>query len=178
MKFGRRYRVGNYSVIKFNKTLRKQEVAALRRQMGIPADEWKNLQRAQLPYIKVEAASGIWAIEFCCNTMVYRMIDEALGGVDIDASGVVDDLSGAVGGLLQVFNIWFMDTTVMGDDEYLSAKAAALQGFMGRIKAPDVSKEDDDAVVDGVRSSEEQKDNIVSMCNDILEKEASEGGVQ
>ena len=35
MDFGKRYRVGNYWVLKFSKVLRKADVEALRMQMGI-----------------------------------------------------------------------------------------------------------------------------------------------
>ena len=55
LEFGKKYRVGNFIVFKFTKTLKKKEVEHLRNQMGIPEDIRKHLQRAQLPFIKIDA---------------------------------------------------------------------------------------------------------------------------
>lgn len=125
LSFGKKYRVGNFFVIKYNKLLRKSEAASLRMQIGVPSDMLASLQRSQLPFIKVEAASGIWAVEYCCNTSVFRMIDSLLDESDAESMKM----------LAHMFNMWFMDTTVSGDKEYVETKAAALKGFMERCKA-------------------------------------------
>jgi hypothetical protein len=155
LEFGRRYQVGNFVVFKVNKVLRKSEVKELRANMGIPTAERERLKRAQLPYIKVEANSGIWAIEFCCNTQVYHMIDQLLG-----EGGEKNENT-----LHHVFNMWFLDTTVPGDAEYQEAKADALAAFMDRVKAAPVSAEADKKILDGIQSEEESKAAVVDMLN-------------
>lgn len=123
--FGKRYSVGNFTVMKVNRVLSKSEVAVLRGQMGIPMDERKKLHRSQLPFIKVEAVSGMWSVYFCCNTAVYRTIESWLASGD----------AGKVTTLAHMFTMMFMDTTVMGDGEYREDKARALRAFMERQEA-------------------------------------------
>lgn len=161
MLFGKRYQVGNYSVIKFNKTLRKQDVAALRAQMGFPKEEYKNLQRAQLPYIKIEAVSGIWAIEFCCNTTVFHMLDVLLG----------EDEDGNKEMFAHLFNMWFMDTTVPGDEEYQEAKAIAMKAFMERRKADEVNDEEDQKTIEELKAMEEAKTAIVEISEEVKKED-------
>lgn len=156
MTFGRRYAVGSYTAIKYNRTLRKQEVAQLRSQMGIPKDMRNGLQRAQLPYIRVEASSGIWAVEFCCNTAVYNFIDKALGSEG--------SLAGA---LSHLFNRWFLDTTLPGDEEYVRARAEAMKAFMERQKAAEVSDEEDGRILEQVKAAEEARATVLEMANEV-----------
>lgn len=159
LAFGRKYQVGNYLVLKFNKTLRKSEVSELRTQMGIPTELRKGLSRAQLPFIKVMAVSGIWSVEFACNTTVYRMIDTNLKEEDEDSITMFHHL----------FNMWFMDTSVPGDEEYQKAKADAFKAFMERHKAPEVSEEEDKKIVEGMRQDEENKATLIGMAEHIKE---------
>lgn len=166
MDFGKKYRVGNFAVIKLNKALRKSEVEILRMQQGIPADMRKHLQRATLPYIKVEAISGVWAVEFCCNTSMYHLIDTFLG----------DGREERVTNLHHIFNMWFMDTTVIGDEEYQTAKAAALKGFMERCKAKTVSDDEDKKILDEMQEDEKQKAAIVDMAKHLEGKEGDNEG--
>ena len=166
MEFGKKYQVGNFVVFKVNKVLRKSEVRELRANMGIPTEEREKLKRAQLPYIKVEANSGIWAIEFCCNTQVYHMIDQLLGKND----------ENSVNTLHHVFNMWFMDTTIPGDKEYQEAKAVALKGFMDRVKAAPVSDEEDNKILDEMQEDEKQKAAIIDMAKHLEGKEGDNEG--
>ena len=78
LEFGKKYCVGNFNVIKINKVLNKHELESLRNQEGIPEHIRKHLKRAQLPYIKIQAISGIWSIEFCCGAVVFNAIDTLL----------------------------------------------------------------------------------------------------
>lgn len=165
LQYGKTYRVGNYRVLKVNRVLRKSDVAELRNQMGIPAEDRKLLHRAQLPYIKVEAISGIWAVEFCCNTSVFRMIDTMLK----------EDDPKSVTMLAHLFNMWFMDTTVPGDTEYQEAKAVALKAFMDRQKAKAVTDEEDAATIDELRKDEDAKAAIVDMADELRKEEGYEG---
>lgn len=69
----------------------------------------------------------------------------------------------------------YMDTAVLGDGQYLEDKGKALMAFMGRQKAPEISKEDDDKILDEVRVEEEARANIIDMAAQIA-KEADDGG--
>lgn len=161
LQFGKKYQVGNFFVFKYNRVLSKSEVSELRTQLGIPSDERKKLQRAQLPYIKVEAVSGIWSIYYCCNTSVFRLIDEMLG-----EGGEKNEAF-----LAHLFNMWFMDTIVPGDNEYLTDKAKAFKAFMERRQAGEVSEKEEEEILDAMKAHEEAKAAIVDIGNNI-----SEGG--
>lgn len=165
MEYGRKYRVGNFYVLKVNRVLRKSEVVELRNQMGIPMDMRKNLQRSQLPYIKVAAISGAWSIEYCCNTAMYSLIEQWLAGDD-------EELKTS---LYHMFNMMFTDTTVTGDAQYLSDKARAMKELMNRQKAVEISDEDDEKVLDDLKSDEEAKATIVDMAEQIKKGGGNEG---
>ena len=155
LQFGKKYQVGNFFVFKYNRVLSKSEVNELRTQLGIPADERKKLQRAQLPYIKVEAVSGIWSVYYCCNTTVFRLIDGMLGEGGEENEAL----------LAHLFNMWFMDTTVLGDDEYFLDKAKAFKAFMERRRAGDVSEKEDEEILNAMKAD------IVGIGKNIIEGE-------
>lgn len=157
MAYGQRYDIGNFTVVKYNKVLRKREVNALRTQMNIPLDLRKNLQRSHLPYIKITAKSGMWALEFCCNTAIYHMLDTLIG------RGKEEGITT----LAHWFNVWFMDTTVLGDNEYQTDKAVALQRYMERQEAGD----DDTKALEEVKAAEEAKARIVEMGKEVSDGE-------
>lgn len=165
LEYGRKYMVGNFYVLKVNRVLRKSEVAELRNQMNIPMDIRKNLQRSQLPYIKVAAVSGIWSIEFCCNTAMYNMIDLWLAGDDEEQKT----------SLYHMFNMMFTDTTIVGDAQYMSDKAKAMKALMDRQKAPDVSEEDDAKILESVKADDEAKATIIDMAEQIKKGGGDEG---
>jgi len=157
MPFGQKARVGNFSVLKYTKSLTKREVEQLR--TDIAPHIRKHLQRGGLPYIKVEAISGIWAIEFCCNTNVFGMIDGIIGSGDKNKMTT----------LAHIFNMWYMDTCLPGDAQYQEDKAKAIKGYMNRCNAKAVSKEEDDKTLDELRADEEHRAAIVDMAQKIKE---------
>lgn len=167
--FGKKYRVGNFWVMKFNRTLRKSEVAELRDMIGIPSDIRKSLQRSQLPYIKVSAISGIWSVEFCCNNVMFRFIDELLAkAVEAEENGVVLEGS-SVADFAHMFNMFYTDTCVLGDSIYMADKANALKAFMSRQQAVEISEEEDRRILDDMKADEEAKATILDMASHIGE---------
>lgn len=170
LEFGKKYRVGNFAVIKFNKTLKKQEVAQLRNQMGIPEQLRKQLQRAQLPYIKIEAISGIWAIEYCCGSVVYNMLDTLLPkafeaeahGIKLEADSVAD--------FAHLFAMLYTDTCVIGDSIYQADKAKALNALIARQQAFEAGQEspeeklEDDKELRELKENQEHKAKIIDMA--------------
>jgi len=173
LEFGKKYRVGNFVVFKHNRVLRRSEVEQLRNQMGIPADIRKSLQRSQLPYIKVESISGIWAVQFCCNTNMYMFIDRILAkALKAEEEGVVLEHN-TVNDFAHFFAMFFTDTTVLGDSIYTADKANALKAYMERHKALVEAEETpeekaaDDKILDEMKKQEEQKATIIDMANTI-----------
>ena len=163
MDFGRRYRIGNFTVIKYNSVLRKNELAELRTSVGIPREVQRNLQRGKMPVIKVEAGSGMCAFSFTPVMSVYELLDTMVCDMEKYAT------------LHHLFTMWFTDVTVPGDEQYQKDKAEALKAFYGRQKAAEVSKEEDDKVLDELRKDEETKATILDMAEEIRRRE-EEGG--
>jgi len=157
MDFGRTYRVVNFTVRKHTRALGSKELRVLRNENGIMKEHWRHLQRQGMPYITVEAGSGIWAVRFCCNTQMYMVLDTTL------ANATDADLAA----LAHMFGMWFTDTTVMGDEPYIKAKATAMKEYMDRIKAKEVTQEEDDKVLDEVRKDEESKATVLDMAKEI-----------
>ena len=60
LPFGRKIQVGNYTVLKYTKTLTKQQLKSIREDKDIHPEVKRQLTRNGLPYIKVEAISMIW----------------------------------------------------------------------------------------------------------------------
>lgn len=171
LRFGEKYRVGNFVVIKYNKVLKKQEVAQLRNQLGIPEDIRKHLQRAQLPFVKVSAVSGIWGVEFCCNTNMYMFLDMVLAkALKAEQDGVTLEHN-TVADFAHLFAMMYTDTCVLGDSIYSADKGNALKAFMARQKAfegtnesPEEKAKDDEALKT-VEEDEETKATIVDMAS-------------
>lgn len=156
MDFGRKYRIGNFECWKVTRALSRREVESLRDQAGVPNDVRKHLRRGGLPFLNVQSVSGGWSVSFVIGTMMYRYIElMVMSGDDGKRS------------LVNLFTMMYADTTVMGDQEYWKAKAEALQAFMDRQKAREVSDEEDKRELDSLRTEEEARAAIMEMGEDL-----------
>ena len=175
LPFGKKIQVGNYTVLKYTKSLTKNQLKQIRDSEDIHPDVRKNLSRSGLPYIKVEAISQIWAIEFCCNTGVYLFIDRVLPQALIaEQEGRKPEFE-SMADFAHLFGMWMTDTCVQGDSIYYADKGKALQALIERQKAISGNKETpeekaaDDKVLEEVKKDEENKATIVDMANHIKE---------
>lgn len=175
LPFGRKIQVGNFTVLKYTKTLTKQQMKQLRDDKDIHPEVRKTLSRAGLPFIKVEAISQIWSIEFCCNTGVFMFIDRVLALAVIADAKKEEPEYESIADFAHLFGMWMADTCVQGDSIYYADKGKALQALIERQKASkDISKEDDDKILDEMKKEEETKANIIEMANHLKE-EAEDG---
>ena len=160
MKFGVRERVANFSVLKFSRTVSKKELSSMRAQMDLPVDVQKRLVRVGLPVIKVSAISGLWSIEFCSGTNMFRLIDEKVG---------VDNAS-----LESIFVMMFTDTTILGDREYFEKKGEALMDFLSRRKGKELSEEDDLRILKEEERKESDFENVLNAAEQVSKAEEGE----
>lgn len=135
MPFGKTMRVGNFSVLKYNKTLSKSQIASLRQESGLSKENWKKVERVGMPYIKVSAISGIWAVEFAEPSTMFLFLDTR------DYENEKDKI-----GLFNLFTQWFADTSVMGDKEFIRAKTDAITAFLSRQKVVNDEKSEEKAI--------------------------------
>ena len=180
LPFGKKVQVGNYTVLKYTKTLSGRELKKLRESKDIAPEIRKQLSRSGLPFIKVEAVSGIWAVEFCCNTAVYMFIDRGLPLAILADAGKREPKYEGIADYAHLFGMWMTDTCVQGDSIYYADKGKALQALIERQKATAEKKETaeekaaDDKVLEELKKDEEAKATIISMANDIQKKEDKE----
>lgn len=178
LPFGKKIQVGNYTVLKYTKTLTKSQLKQLRDDKEIHPEVRKQLSRSGLPYIKVEAISQIWAIEFCCNTGVYLHIDRVLPKAILAAQEGRKLEYDSIADFAHMFSMWMTDTCVQGDSIYQADKGNALKALLERqaaVKAETVEdKAKDDAVLEEVKAEAEAKAQIVDMAKTI-EKGGNDG---
>lgn len=158
LDYGKKIQVGNFEVLKFTRSLSSKELKRLRNNEGIPKEIQKRLQRGGVPFIKVTTISGSWGIEFSDGTAVFRYIDEA------------DDLDS----LRNIFTMFFADTTTFGDREYWEDKGNALHAYMDRLRAKDISKEDDDKILKDEEDYMKDTKTVEEMA-EHLKKEVDNG---
>lgn len=134
MDFGKSYRIGNFEVVKLSRSLSKSELKRLRDEAKVPEELRKHLTRGSLPYIKVRAISGIWAIEWSAGTAMFNLFDgclgsagrtERTGNAGSDETDVLEGLKGLVSRMCSLCSI-------VGDRQMNADLTKALSDFLGR----------------------------------------------
>ena len=181
LPFGKKIQVGNYTVLKYTKTLTKNQLKQIRESKDIAPEVQKQLSRAGLPYIKVEAISQIWAIEFCCNTGVYLFIDRVLPLALLAEQEKRKPEFESIADFAHLFGMWMTDTCVQGDSIYYADKGNALKALIERQKASANKEEtpeekaEDDKILEEVKADEEAKANIIDMAQHVKEEQEKGG---
>ena len=182
LPFGRKIQVGNYTVLKYTKTLSKQQLKSIREDKDIHPEVKKQLTRNGLPYIKVEAISMIWSVEFCCNTGVFMYIDRVLPLALLVAQEGREPEYETIADFAHLFGMWMTDTTVQGDSIYYADKGNALKALIERQTAlrrkaeTPKEKAEDDKILEEVKAEEEAKANIIDMAQNINKEGGSDEG--
>jgi len=125
MDFGKSYRIGNFEVVKLSRSLKKSELKMLRDEAKVPEELRKHLTRGSLPYVKVRAISGIWAIEWSAGTAMFNLFDGCLGSAGSDETDVLEGLKGLVSRMYSLCSI-------VGDRQMNADLTKALSDFLGR----------------------------------------------
>lgn len=128
--FGKKVYSGNFLIMKKVKTLSKKEMARLREMNGTNKEICKKLSRSGLPYIRVETIGGDWAVEFMLGSTAY----DAIEALDVKKDGRGDWRVTGVDGENSkfVFTSMYMDTSVVGDEQYQADKCKALTAYLKR----------------------------------------------
>lgn len=180
LEFGKPVMVGNYTITKITKSLSRKQVKELRRISGIPEDIQKHLERASLPYIKVQTASGSWGVEYVMGTSMYDALDDV--NVAVDSDGVRQLWGVERKNVEAMFVAMLADTTTVGDYEYNVAKQKLLQEYLDRATkkkmdeeakkdAAESQRESEEAAQE-VLDAEEQKAMVVDMAGRIKKEDA------
>lgn len=156
MDFGKKYRVGNFEIIKLSRSLTKNEIKRLRMEAGIPVSVQKHLTRGSLPYIKVKAISGMWALEWSVGMTMFNIFD----GADFEDVQQREVMRGL---LTRLYTI----TSVLGDAQMERDIQKTLADFLGRIKANKDNKEEEKAILKNMGAKMEAEKNISEIGKEV-----------
>lgn len=156
MDFGKKYRVGNFEIIKLSRSLTKNEIKQLRTEAGIPASIQKHLTRGSLPYIKIKAISGMWALEWSVGMTMFNIFDSA-NFEDVQQRKAMRGL------MTRLYTI----TSVLGDAQMERDIQKTLADFIGRIKANKDNKEEEKAILKNMETKMEAEKNISEIGKEV-----------
>lgn len=159
MDFGKKYRVGNFEIIKLSRSLTKNEIKQLRTEAGIPVSVQKYLTRGSLPYIKVRTISGMWALEWSVGMTMFNIFDSA----DFENVNERD----IANGLLRRF---YGITSVLGDAQMERDIQKVFADFLGRIKANKDNKEEEKAILDNIEAKMKAEKNISEIGKEVRDE--------
>lgn len=131
MDFGKSYRIGNFEVVKLSRSLKKSELKMLRDERQVPEELRKHLTRGSLPYIKVRAISGIWAIEWSVGTAMFNLFDGCFGSAGRTGNAGSDEtdvLEGLKGMVSRMYSL----CSIVGDKQMNIDLTKALSDFLER----------------------------------------------
>ena len=175
LPFGKTIKTRHFTVLKFSKSLSKKEVASLRE--DIHAEIKKHLQRGSLPFIKIADIAGTWGIEYSIGTSMFQAFDELNPAQVGDHLELVGNEANGVEATVQLM---FADTTLLGDDEYVTGKLKLRDEYIKREaerrnaaadagKTEERLREESDEATQEVADRDKHADTILEMGEHIKE---------
>lgn len=167
MKYGRKYQVGNFYMIKVTKTLPKREMSVIRE--WIPEEIKRDMQRNGMPYIRVSTVSGSWGVEFGPLERMFSALDGAKEEELKDAE--------TLRMLSNLFSGMYVDTSMLGDKEYNTAKSKALKELTERLatakkEETEEEKAEDDRILEEMKKDMEADETMLRMAKEVGDGEA------
>ena len=140
-------RCHNFVVEKVGRALNKADMKRLRAEMmpNMPKG-YKGSQRVSMPVIRVSDLQGMWRIEYAVSATMFHIFD-SFEWTYFDGEYVITDET-----CHRLLTMMFCDTTVVGDAEYMSDRVKALNAFTARVKAPEVSDEEDSKTLEAMKA--------------------------
>lgn len=153
MEYGKKIRCGNFELLKFTKSLRRDELRMLRKEFGGAADRLEPTKGVS--YIRVSDISGMWAVEYSMFARMYGVIDS----VDMNDEKQKAGLSGFI---VQMYT----DTNILGDSEYHQGKLELIDALLKRQQSTQTDEESD-ADVDAIRDEAEHYEKLTQDMDTI-----------
>lgn len=155
MDFGKKYRVGNFEMIKLSRSLTKKETKQLRIEADIPESIQKYLTRGSLPYIKVRTISGIWSLEWSVGMVMFSIMD-GVNFADLEQTDALKSL------LTRFYSI----TSVLGDAQMERDIQNAITGFLERVQATKDNEKEEKVILDNIGAKIEAEKNISEIAKE------------
>lgn len=144
MEYGKKVYVGNFWMMKKSRSLSKKEMRELREKDNLAPEVRKNLSRSALPYIHIENISGGWEMNIGIGMSMYGALDGLVTAPGGDRGWYVPGIEGL--NAEAVIAGMFVDTTIVGDEEYQAAKYRVMREYIERTvhgKAQEEEKADE-----------------------------------
>lgn len=156
MDFGKKYRVGNFEMMKLSRSLTKKETKQLRIEADIPESIQRYLTRGSLPYIKVRTISGIWSLEWSAGMVMFSIMD-GVNFADLEQTDALKSL------LTRFYSI----TSVLGDAQMERDIQNAITGFLERVQATKDNEKEEKAILDNIGAKMEAEKNISEIGKEV-----------
>lgn len=160
MDFGKKYRVGNFEMMKLSRSLTKKETKQLRIEADIPESIQKYLTRGSLPYIKVRTISGIWSLEWSVGMVMFSIMD-GVNFTDLEQTDALKSL------LTRFYSI----TSVLGDAQMERDIQNAITGFLERVKATKDNEKEEKDILDNIGAKMEAEKNISEIAKEAEDEQ-------
>lgn len=139
--FGRMISVGNFYVIKRNKSLSKAQLAEIRKSKAYSEETKRQFKRVGLPFIKISTVSENWSMEIACNMDIFKFIDDmnvyGVGNVEAQNKLQIGSFTEeSKESLIGLFRMLYCDCTILGDSKYWEDKVSAINEYTQRMSSP------------------------------------------
>lgn len=165
LELGKIYHAGNFIIKKFTRTLTGKQMRQLRDSMNIPKDIQKELQREGLQFIKASTISGSWSIEWVFGMSFFQAIDE----IPVNENG--EFFGTALDNLTMILTCMFVDTSLVGDMEYMTKKEELMNEYLNRAaKTGEPTEEEEkefEEAADEVLKNEQHKETLLKMGKEV-----------
>lgn len=153
LPFGKKLRCGNFFVEKVSRALSKQEAKSLKKEwLSKMPKGYKGAQRASLPVIRCFDIGGVWRIEWGIASAMFHIFDNFDWDFFDGGYFIKDETCN------RLLTMLFCDTTVLGDREYVEARVKAMNDFVGRVKAPEVSDGEEQDTLEALKALQAVKE--------------------
>lgn len=109
-------------------------------------------KRGGMNYITCSTLTREWHIRLSETILVYAVVESLIGAKEFEK-------------LASLATLWYAHSVMMHSAEYYAAVSKALVDDVNRAEAPEIAKEDDDAIIDKVADYESKVDELNAIVN-------------
>lgn len=162
LPLGKKVRVDNFSLLMLTRKLSKKDVADIHFEDGSPKELEEVVKKSGYPYLVIETVAGDWKLELALPHPFFAVFNELYG-----EEGFSEDGEAIARYLLQLF---YTDTTFLGDAAYVKEKQEALERFMQR-QENGLSDEENQKILDEMEEMAGHRETLAEIVETITETE-------
>ena len=109
-------------------------------------------KRGGMNYITCSTLTREWHIRLSETILVYAVVESLISAKEFDK-------------LASLATLWYAHSVMMHSAEYYATVSKALVDDVDRAEAPEIAKEEDDAIIDEVADYESKVDELNAIAN-------------